>query len=545
MGDRPIGTLVTAVVDLDAYAEAIATAETTDDIRAIRLALVDELEEHWEPWLRYLFPGYVTAGFAPHHVEFWDWVWAIEAGQRTDPGIGLWGRGQAKSTSAELAVAALGARGRRRYCLVVCDTQDQADDHVGNIGAMLESADLGDLYPDLGEKLVNKFGTQRGWRRNRLRTASGFTVDAIGLDSAARGAKLDEDRPDLVLFDDIDDGDDSPKVTQGKVDQLTRTFLPALVQDGGAVVAMQNLVLADGVFARIAGVAEQPADFLQDRVMFGGGLVPAVRDLQLGRDDEGRDVVLGGEPTWEGQSLETVQHQVRDWGRTAFLIEAQHEVELRSGGKFHAWEWMEDHWVDDPMPHTAPVARCRAWDQAGTEFDGKNDPDWTVGVRWAFDRSTNLYRIEDVVRFRHSAGTRDKIMTSVAKGDAAECGSPDHVVQLVEQRPGDLGRDEANRMLREVFQGYRSHKVSPIGTKEDRAAGFASAMENGLVTIVRQEADRAANRTGTRAFLAELEGFPLIGHDDQVDAAAHGFNWIRKASRRSPARGSTAAGRTL
>lgn len=514
-------TATAAPIDLDVYREAIERATNVEDIRAIRLALTDELEAHWEPWLRYLFPGYVTAGFAAHHVEFWDWVWSIDAGQWQVPGIGVWGRGQAKSTSAELAIAALGARGRRNYVLYVCATQDQADDHVGNIGAMLESDRIADHYPGLGEKLVNKFGSQRGWRRNRLRTASGFTVDAIGLDSAARGAKLDEDRPDLVVFDDIDDGDDSPKVTQRKVDQLTRTFLPTLVQGYGAALAMQNLVLPDGVFARIAGVGESSADFLQDRVVFGGGLVPAVTDLVLGVDDEGKDIVLSGEPTWDGQDLETVQVQVRTWGRTAFLIEAQHEVELRSGGKFEAWEWMRGRWEQENMP--ADAIRCRAWDQAGTEFDGKNDPDWTAGVRWAYE--DGLYRIEDVVRFRHSAGKRDEIMRAVAIADAEEFGL-DGVAQLIERRPGDLGRDEANRMVREVFRGFTAHKVAPIGTKEDRAAGLASAMENELVTIVEQDASE--HRSGTRAFLAEHQGFPLLGHDDQVDAAAHGFNWIRK-----------------
>lgn len=510
-------------IDTDRYRAALATVENPDDIDALLCSLAVELEDDYETWLRAIFPSYVTASFAEHHRDFWRWAWSIRAGEGAVPFVAIWPRGGAKSTSVELACAAFGARGTRKYVLIVSDTQAQADDRVGNIGSMLESPAIAEMYPQLGERLVGKFGQSRGWRRDRLRTLSGFTVDGIGLDTAARGAKLDEDRPDLIVFDDIDDSDDSPKVTQTKIDALTRTFLPALVQKGGTVLAVQNLILPNGVFARIAGLADQPADFLTERVL--SGPVPAARGLELGKDDTGLETFLGGEPVWEGQGPDEITRQVRLWGRTAFLVEAQHEVQLRSGGKFRAWDWMAKHWADAPMPDHAK--RCRAWDQAGTEFDGTNDPDHTVGVRWAYDPESQLYRIEDVVRFRHSAGARDQIMRQVALEDAETYGI-DGVAQLIERRPGDLGRDEADRIVREVWQGLRAQKVAPIGSKDDRADGLASAMENGLVSIVRQSPDLEQHRGGTSAFLAECEGFPLGDHDDQVDAAAHGFNWLRK-----------------
>lgn len=517
------------MIDLDLAREHVAA--NPHDAGALMLAMRGELEEDWEPWLRYLFPAYVTYGFAPHHREFWEWLWAIEPDEGTDAGVGIWSRGGAKSTSIELGLAALAARCRRSYALYVCGVQTKADDHVGNVATLLESTRVADLYPLVGERLTSKFGTQRGWRKNRIRTASGFTLDAIGLDVAARGAKLDEERPDIIIFDDIDVETDSPATTQKKIDQITRAFLPALAH-GGIVLAVQNIVIPNGFFARLAGVAEQPADFLQDRVLFGGGIIPAARDLVLGKDDDGGSIVISGEPTWEGQSLEVIEAQVREWGPTAFRVEAQHEVELRSGGMFHAWEWLPvDGWATGPM-QGPNIRRCRAWDQAGTEFDGKNDPDWTVGVRWAFDPATNLYRIEHVERLRKAAGTRDNVMRATAAKDADDFGR-DKVPQLIEQRPGDLGRDEADRIVRDVFAGHRAHKIPPIGTKEERAEGYAAAMENHLVTIVDDD--------WTRVFLAEHEAFPLGDHDDQVDAAAHGFNWLRTHKRPATTSGRTVA----
>jgi hypothetical protein len=49
------------------------------------------------------------------------------------------------------------------------------------------------------ERELNKYGSSKGWRRNQIRTSDGFKVDAIGLDTAARGFKIDEDRPDFIV----------------------------------------------------------------------------------------------------------------------------------------------------------------------------------------------------------------------------------------------------------------------------------------------------------------------------------------------------------
>lgn len=230
----------------------------------------DELEEmavraaaewHPETWLTRILPAYVEAHgqetpdeaealFADHHREFWAWLWAVEAGQRPESFLGVWGRGEAKSTSAEMGCVALGCRSKRRYVLYVCGTQDQADDHVGNIAAMLESPQVGRWYPEMADRLVGKFGNSKGWRRNRIRTASGFTVDALGLDTAARGVKLEDQRPDLIVVDDIDAHDDSPRLVAKKIDALTKKLLPAGAPDL-AVLGIQNLVHRDGVFARL------------------------------------------------------------------------------------------------------------------------------------------------------------------------------------------------------------------------------------------------------------------------------------------------------
>lgn len=279
---------------------------------------VAELEaKPWFVWLAAILPAYCGHPFADHHQEFWEWVWSIEQGASPDPTsfAGIWARGGAKSTSAEAACVALGARGKRRYGLYVCDTQDRADDHVANVGAMLESERVGMFYPAAANRLVGKFGNSKGWRRNRLRTASGFTIDAIGLDTAARGVKLEDQRPDLMVLDDIDHEHDTARTTARKIATLTKGVLPAK-SEGVAVIAIQNLIQPHGVFARLA---DGRADYLTDKKL--SGPIPALRDFTVDADG-----LVHGTPTWAGQGLDKCRADVALFGIRAFREEAQHDV---------------------------------------------------------------------------------------------------------------------------------------------------------------------------------------------------------------------------
>lgn len=276
-----------------------------------------------------MFPRHVDT-FAPHHERAWEWVWGITAEGYHEPLVLIVARGGGKSTTAELATVAVGARGRRGYAWYVRETQDQADKSVENVGALLESGSIAEYYPVHAQRLVGKYGNARGWRRNRLRTAGGFTVDAMGLDSAARGVKVEERRPDFLILDDIDGKHDTDRTTTKKIEALTHTILPA-----GAphlvVLAIQNLIIPNGVFSQLA---DGRADFLVDRTVVGP--IPALRgmktevvdDARLGRK---RAVITAGTPTWEGQGLDACQAYMDRFGLRAFNRECQHEVKKREG----------------------------------------------------------------------------------------------------------------------------------------------------------------------------------------------------------------------
>ena len=301
-------------------------------------------------WLRALFPSYVAHPFAPRHDRLWAWAWAVAPGADTHPFVACWGRGGAKSTSAELVAVRWGATRARRYGWYLCNTQDQADDHVSTIATLMETQAIADHYPHLGERLIGKYGNSKGWRRNRLRCSDGYTIDALGLDSARRGGKIDEQRPDFIIIDDVDDAEDGEAVTAKKIRIITKKILPALTHDA-AILFIQNKVSDDSMMAQ---VIDGRAPFLGGAEI--SGPHPAIEGLiTVGSGTEAR--IVAGVATWDGQSREACQSFIRKWGLDAFLSECQHESVAQAGrylASIGLWDACEDASLP-PLDHHTPL----------------------------------------------------------------------------------------------------------------------------------------------------------------------------------------------
>lgn len=283
------------------------------------------------------------------------WVSLLQPGIRCDPLVAILPRGGGKSTNAELAAIYAGDKGSRKYVLYVSGVQDQADDHVLNISNLLESPEIEMRSPLLAERRVGKYGNSKGWRRNRLSTASGFTVDAIGLDAAARGAKLDQYRPDFIIFDDLDDEHDTELKINKKIKSITRKLIPAGSVDL-AVLAVQNLVHFNSIFTRMV---DGRADFLALRKVIGPHR--ALNNMVWEKRGD-RSFITAGTPTWSGLGLETCQSMVDDMGIVAFLEECQHE-RASSEGTIVGDVWRESTHVIEPfaIPRSWYIFRAFDW----------------------------------------------------------------------------------------------------------------------------------------------------------------------------------------
>jgi hypothetical protein len=202
---------------------------------------------------------------------------------------------------------------------------------------MLESKTISEAYPELGEKLVGKFGNSKGWRRNRLRTASGFTLDAVGLDTASRGGKLEDQRPDFIVVDDIDDSEDSPKVTRKLIRIITKGLLPA-GSDDLAILAIQNLIHPNGVFARLVN---GQADYLRRRQL--SGPIPALAGFAYEQNEDGTYAITSGNPTWSGFDVDRCEDMLNEdpkhSGRNASMRSVGSRVRCGAEIRSTATEW--------------------------------------------------------------------------------------------------------------------------------------------------------------------------------------------------------------
>lgn len=284
--------------------------------------------EHPLDWLTEMFPRHFPngrAGFAERHKRFWQHAHSIEPGAIVRPYAEIAPRGGGKTTEAEALAVYLGGRGKRKYGLYVKGVQKQADQAVANIGNMLVSGRFAAYYPEHADRALSKYGHSKGWTRNLLRTSGGLTIEAVGLDGPTRGVKDDEQRPDFIIFDDVDDRYDSPLVQEKKIGLITTSIMPAGSRDA-AIFVVQNVIHKSGFVGRIV---TGTADYLRNAIV--AGPEPALLDFDYEqRWDEalGRTiyVVKSGVPTWSGQSVETCEKQMNEWGIDAFKREAQHDV---------------------------------------------------------------------------------------------------------------------------------------------------------------------------------------------------------------------------
>ena len=311
-------------------------------------------------WVTAIYRNTFSKPLGPQHKEVFEWAWNIQRGVRPAPFVAIWSRGFGKSTTAETIAVMLGAREQRKYLLYVSETQELADSHLLAIRGMIESPVLSTYYPVFAKPRVSREGHSRGWRHNRLYCGNGYVIDSIGLDTAKRGSRIMDARPDFMIFDDIDAKGDSTAITRKKIDTITASLLPAGSVDA-AVMFVQNMIIDTGVFAQLS--QEQPP-FMRNRIL--SGPFPALTDFSWNLDRTGA-IEIHGTPTWEGMDLEACRGIVRDIGITAFRSEYQHDI-TNEGSLFESVQFK--HIAPDAVPEM--WRKVVAIDPAVTNDDGSD-----------------------------------------------------------------------------------------------------------------------------------------------------------------------------
>lgn len=161
-----------------------------------------------------------------------------------------------------------------------------------------------------------------------------------------------------------------------------------------------------------------------------------------------------------------------------------------SASGFFKREWL----IPVKMHEQEIVARCRAWDIAGSlPSDANPKPDKTCGVLIAKTKQ-GQYIIEDVVLFMARYGEVMKTIISTAMGD------PEGTQIVLPQEPGQAGIAAGKMMIKELIEeGFYARMRPTNKSKVVRFQPVAAACEAGLVSYV----EGAWNE----AYFHELEAF--------------------------------------
>lgn len=399
----------------------------------------------WRTFLYSTFPKLKLKSFAPFHVELWDWAWAIQPNERPLPFVALWSRGAAKSSTAEMIAAMIGITRKRPYIIYVSGTQDQADKHVSSMATLLEHAGIA--------RAVNKYGSSKGWRRDRLH-AQDFTIDALGLDTASRGIRVDDNRPGFMVLDDIDNRHDKPETTKKNIETLTDTVLMAGANDC-AVLFVQNLISQNSIASRLH---DGRADFLLDRIV--SGPYPALNNFKY--DIMAGKIQISGEPTWEGQTVEDCYGIIKTSGWGAFKRECQHLVNESENGVWRREFIAANRVIQHPALERIVI---------GVDPPGSTSTECGIvanGLQTLPDKTKHLYTLED----------------------ASKTGTPDEwgraVVTLFYKLQADLivaevnfGGDMVASVIHNVDRNVPVEMVNASRGKAVRAEPIATLCQNG------------------------------------------------------------------
>ena len=176
-----------------------------------------------------------------------------------------------------------------------------------------------------------------------------------------------------------------------------------------------------------------------------------------------------------------------------------------AAGLYFRREWVS---VVDVAP--ADLDEVRYWDLAATEYDGTNDPDWTVGWRMGRCRKTKRFYVKHVYRDRVGPFEVRQSLKNLASSDgtSVRIGLP--------QDPGQAGKAQAKDMVLDL-SGYSVSARPERGDKVTRFGPFSAQCKAGNVLFVRGDWNEAVFCS-----LESFDGNPKK-HDDDADAAGGAF----------------------
>ncbi len=246
--------------------------------RKVRKAIIKN--SHWH-FFHFYFAHYVKYATANFQSEIFDLTEKEEAGNLFIVAF----RGSGKSTiiTTSYPLWSILGRHQKKFVLILCQTQNQAKQHMMNIRQELENNsllknDLGPFKEDSGE-----------WGSLSIVFSNlNARITAASSEQSIRGLRHNQNRPDLIIGDDVEDiNSTKTKEGRGKTYQwITGEIIPAGDKNTRLVI-VGNLLHEDSLLMRIKEDIEKKRidgvfksyPLIEDKKILWTGKYPTARSI--------------------------------------------------------------------------------------------------------------------------------------------------------------------------------------------------------------------------------------------------------------------------
>ncbi len=375
------------------------------------------------------------------------------------------------------------AHGHVRFAAAFAHSGTQAEEHLATFKRELDhNAALREVFPELCAPATRPRGQTSADNRGMLQTRAGFVFAARGIDSGNLGMKVGNQRPDLLILDDVEPGESnySSYQVEKRLGTITDVVLPLNVRARVVVV----------------GTVTMPDSIIHQLVKHGSG-----EELQTWVTDEGFEV-HHALPLIEDEAGETVSVWPEKWS-TAYLLSIRH---TRSYAKNFLNEPLAtdgDYWTPEVFRYGTVEGVTRTILSVDPPVTTKTTSDFAGLAVVGFSPMLRRCVVVEAVRVRLTGALlRRRVLAMLEE-------FPEITHVLVEtNQGGDLWLEVFHGLPVPVLTKHQTEK------KEVRAAECVNHYERGRVLHAKPLPEAEA----------EMCSFPKAPHDDIVDAVDNAVN---------------------
>jgi len=389
-------------------------------------------------------------------------------------------RGSGKSTMITTAypIWAILGKQQKKFCIIFCQTQSQAKQHMMNIRSELENNEL--LKKDLGpfQEETDEWGS-----RSLVFKKHGARITIASTEQSIRGLRHNEYRPDLIICDDVEDVQ-STKTRESR--DKTYHWLRGEVVPAGdrntRLIIVGNLLHEDSLLMRIKEEIVQ------------GKAKGIFKEYPLLDDN---NVCL-----WPGK-YKTAQDIEEEKLKVASEISWQREYLLRiipSDNQVIYPEWIQYY---DNLPGTEHKAYRGTYAGVDLAISSKDSADFTsVVLAHIYGRREKLriYILPNPINQKLNFPSQVDLLRNIK-----DTLMPRNCDELFVE---SVAYQEALPQMLEMH-GIEAESIKPKGDKRTRLSLSSTAIKSGIIKFPRK---------GCEDLIQQLVGFGVEKHDDMADA---------------------------